>query len=128
MNYQEAVVVVKDNYNSQATSLLNLSEEAVITLANLCQENTKRHLTENTINRLSTMEPYRQAGYIANPFMEFLMDSIIASARSSVGSSQPTTTSTTTVPSTNPKVPVKPVVAPKPDADDDVGVPFDLFN
>jgi hypothetical protein len=38
-----------------------------------------RQLAEYTIDRLAQMEPYRQCGYVANPFLQYLLDSAISS-------------------------------------------------
>lgn len=121
MNFEEAQSIVKKNYSA---SVLKLSEEAIITLAQLYNENTKRHLTDYTVEKLLTMTPYKQSCYIANPFMEFLMDSILSSARAQSVSSVPVTITQ----QPNPKPDPKPEPKPKPEPEPDDAVPFDLFN
>ncbi|QKF93993.1 hypothetical protein QKU48_gp0535 [Fadolivirus algeromassiliense] len=75
MNYTHAKNVVILNYPLNATKLIeSLSQEAIITLAGLCNQNVKRIINDNTIIRLSTMEPYKQCGYLSNPFLQWAID------------------------------------------------------
>lgn len=76
MNYDQAADVVKSNYAVQAPKLLSsLSQEAIITLAGLCNQNIIRQISDFTIFRISSMEPHRQSGYLANPFLQMMLDS-----------------------------------------------------
>ena len=127
MDYSEAVIVVTSNYGHQANKITSsLSEDAVVTLASLCKSNNKRNLADYTIERLALMEPYRQCGYIANPFIQWLLDSATAC------SSQPVPQETNNVPVPNvnkpaPKPNDKPAPKPEPELEEDDGAMFDLF-
>ena len=90
MEYSEAVTLVNSNYGTQASKIVTvLSQEAIQALAIRCKQNMKSNLTDHTIDRLADMESWRQAGWIANPLMQQLMDSIIFGNVASSVTTQP---------------------------------------
>ena len=73
MNYNDAINLVKIDYGLQANDIIkSLSEDAIITLGQLHNQNIKRQINSGTLVRLSAMEPRKQAGYLANPLLEFM--------------------------------------------------------
>lgn len=76
MDYNEAINVVKSYYVTQYDLLKNnLCQDAIITLAELCKSNNQKQLSNDYIKKISTFEPYRQCGYLTNPFIQHLIDS-----------------------------------------------------
>ena len=128
MNYSEAVTIVNSNYLYQADKITsNLSQEAVIALANCVKGNEKRNLADATIDRLSRLEPWQQAGWISNPWIQWAIESCNASmcAPRPVTSTTTITTDTTKVTPNKPTPDPKPKPAPEPIDDD--GPMIDLF-
>jgi len=131
MEFSDAVNIVKTNYSAElAAKLIKLSEDAVVILAKECQNNSRINLSDASIDRLMSMGPDRQCGYLVNPLLEFFMDramaQIMGGALNSGTASSSDSASTTTTTATG-KVPEKkPEVKPEPIPDDDVA-PFDLF-
>ena len=130
MEYSEAVVVVNANYGPQATKITSsLSEETIITLASLCKSNNKRNMTDFTIDRLSVMEPYRQCGFVANPLLQWLLDSATFSAcapsQTVPEPQQNNVPSNDKKPESNKKPEKKP--EPEPEPEDPNETLFDLF-
>jgi len=126
MEYSEAVSVVNSNYGTQASKIVSvLSEEAIQTLANLCKLNTKRDLADYTIDRLATMESWRQSGYIANPFLQWLMDSVTVSGPATA-TTQPVQETKSVAPTNKKPEPEKKPVKVEEEEDDGATM-FDLF-
>ncbi|ARF12455.1 hypothetical protein Klosneuvirus_6_17 [Klosneuvirus KNV1] len=126
MEYSEAVSVVNSNYGTQASKIVSvLSEEAIQTLANLCKLNTKRDLADYTIDRLATMESWRQSGYIANPFLQWLMDSVTVGGP--VVATQPVQETKQVAPVNNKKPEPEKKPAKVEEEEDDGATMFDLF-
>ena len=124
MEYSEAVTLVNSNYGTQASKLVSvLSEEAIRTLAGLCKLNTKRDLADYTVDRLATMEPWRQSGYIANPFLQWLMDSVTVGGPVATQPVQ----ETKPAPTNNKKPEPEKKPAKVEEEDDDGASMFDLF-
>ena len=129
MNYQDAVVIVKNNYSSQIDLLTkSLSPEAIITLAQLCNQNINRSFTDATIFRLSAMEPHRQSGFLANPFLEWIIGNCMTKAPQVP---QPTATpnnisASKSNPNKNKKPEPEPTPEPEPDVEPDIDI-FDMF-
>jgi hypothetical protein len=135
MNYEEASVIVKSNYAMQADMIMNgLCQQAIITLANLCKQNIRREMTNYTINNLSQMEPHRQVGFLANPFLEFVIGKCFdAPSQPEIVISAPTGGKKSTSKSQSkvePKVEprTKPEPEPIPDPEPEPDIPPDLFN
>lgn len=132
MDYSTATECIKLHYTTQYDLLIkNLCQDAIITLGNLCKEHIQRPMSNETIKRLSVMEPDRQCGWIANPLIQSIIDSYVMKFTS--GSTGATTTLTPTqtptpAPNSQSTVPsnVKPNFTPKPEPDDDVE-PWDIF-
>lgn len=129
MDRSEIADIIKSNYSaSQSAKLLNFSEEALVVLVSSCKENKKINLTDQSIDRLSTMEPCRQSGWLANPFMEYMMDRLLASfamAGPVAVSAAPVDNNTKPDVKPNNKKPEPEPKKPEPEPDD--AVPFDLF-
>lgn len=124
MDHTEVLSTIKANYSpSQTSKLLNLSEEALAVLASSCKEGNKINLSDSSIDRLLTMEPCRQSGWLANPFMEYLMDMMMASY-----SLRPQNTAQPAKEVKKPQPEPQPETKkPKPEPEPDDAVPFDLF-
>ena len=127
MKYEEAVTIVQDTYHEQAEALISsLAPEAIIALARCAQENIRRDLTEESIEQLAEMEPHRQKGYIANPYMQNLMDTWLG--QFSCGYCPSTATDDQAPEPTADDEPVtkpKPEVDPEPEPDDGLMGLFD---
>jgi len=109
MNYEEAVTILDQNYGSFSNNITSsLSQLACVTLARMCMDGTVRQMSQTTLNKLSTMDDEKQSSWLANPFMEFLCQSVLAQMTRPA-----TTTVTTTV---TPVVAVTPVTGGKPNA------------
>src|SRR5579885_976910 len=80
MNLDKATTVIEKNYDylqyEKITS--SLCDDAIITLGKLCKEKNKRNLKNETIDKLSKLENHRQCGYIANPYVQNLIDTCIS--------------------------------------------------
>ncbi len=75
MNYENAVKLVEKVYTENyKLILLNLSTDAIITLANLQNQNITRTMTNETILKLSSMQPHQQVGYLSNPMLQFMIE------------------------------------------------------
>jgi hypothetical protein len=132
MDYQTATAIVRDNYQSQADLLMkSLCPQAIITLATLCNQNTKRSMTSFTINNLSSMEPHRQVGFIANPFLEFLigrcLDTPQAQAHPVTTAPPNKKTNSKLVPAPAPSPAPKPDPKPEPEVEEEPS-PIDIFD
>lgn len=80
MNYSDAILIVKANYNTQSDLIISsLDPTAIVTLAKLCNQKTNRTFTNATLTRLSAMEPHKQCGYLANPYLEWILGNVLAS-------------------------------------------------
>ncbi len=74
MNYDNAVKLIKNNYNTQEKLIISsLSYDAIITLGKLQTQNINRTMTDQTILKLSSMQPHQQAGYLSNPLLQFMI-------------------------------------------------------
>lgn len=133
MDYSAASECVKLNYRSQYNLLLNsLCQDAIITLSDLCDQRMQRELSNETIKKLSLMEPHQQCGYITNPLLQYMIDSYISSVINTSGSTTKSNTSitidTTIKPDNKPKPePPKPAPKPEPEPEEDIAPLFDLF-
>ena len=133
MNYADAVLIVTNNYSLQSDLLISsLDPQAIITLAQLCNQNTNRSMTTATIARLSKMEPHRQCGFLANPFLEWIIGNCLtatpspATATVSTPNSKPANVSNSTSKSKSKSKP-KPEPEPEPEPDLDPEPEIDLF-
>ena len=141
MNYNEAVILVRNDYGSQADDIIkSLCEEAIITLGQLNKQNVKRQINNFTLARLSAMEPHKQAGYLANPLLQFMLERCISDIQNPPTVSVPehnvnvtnnknknkNKNVTPVEPKPEPKPTPKPDPEPDPD-DDPLDTPFDLF-
>jgi len=137
MDYDSAVNLMSDYYGAQMEKITQcLSRDAIIALGQIRQQGVERRISNMTLVRLSTMEPYKQVGYITNPLMQFLIDkccNTICTPSSAVTetvtkSVAPTGKSKSeSKPNTNSKPKPEPIPEPEPEPDDDGGVEFDLF-
>lgn len=106
------------------------------------QDGNPREFKSGFLERLSAYNEEQQAGYVANPFMQYLIDSYMAQILAnrggvSVTSTTSTTTTTTTTTTTNSNTSNTSNISnkqnkksePEPEPDDDVtGGIFDLFD
>lgn len=127
MQYETALDVISTHYGKESKIPQYLSSKAVITLANLCHEGRSRHVTDATLARLSTLDENRQAAWLANPFLQSIIEGVENSyARGTVTS----TATPTPAPGTNNKKaePAKPVEKKKEEVVDDDEGAADLFS
>jgi hypothetical protein len=73
MDYTEACDIVKSNYTQYDVLISQLCTQSIITLGQLYKQNIKRNMSPYTIDRLAKMAPHEQAGYIANPLLQFCL-------------------------------------------------------
>src|ERR1700679_322910 len=80
MDYSTASTIINETYGHQANMLTtNLCSDAIITLAKLFKEqNIKRQINDDTITRLSAMDPNKQCGYLANPLLQLILSKFIS--------------------------------------------------
>ena len=78
MNYTDAVMLVKKAYGSQADDILNnLCEESIVVIGKLYNQGVVRQISNGTLVGLSAMPPYKQAGYLANPLLQFMLEKCV---------------------------------------------------
>jgi hypothetical protein len=78
MDYETAISIIDDKYNThQARHIKNsLCHRSIVALGKLCQENKIRMFSNDTLERLSHMNEDQQVGWIANPLLEYLLQSL----------------------------------------------------
>jgi len=123
VTYDRASSIVKQQYIDQAQLILSsLDTLAVIELAKLHNQGVYRKMNNLTINRLSQMDPHRQVGYLANPFLEWIISDFIfrGQKKEIVDNTKTTINQNNTVPKPNinntipqPLQPLKPIPKPK---------------
>lgn len=121
MEFNESIEIIKTAYPNNAHKILSsLSPEAICTLASLYKnENVTRQMSDCTINKIATMEPHQQEGYITNPFLQYLIESYLASVMSVKQSHTIQTQTVHPVKIIEPMPVVKPVEIKPPEPEDD---------
>ena len=76
MEYEKAVNIIEENYGSYSHMIITyLCKEALFMIAKNCLENKQISLSEQTLEKMKNMSDDRQCGYLANPFMQYIIDS-----------------------------------------------------
>jgi len=126
MDYSAATECVRLHYTSQYDLLIkNLCQEAIITLGDLCKQHVQRQFLNDTVKRLSAMEPHRQCGWIANPFLQSIIDNYVLQVTNGVSGSAPTPMPVPIPVPTQLRAPA-PMLKPTPKPDDDAEI-YDIF-
>ncbi|CAH6421659.1 Hypothetical protein KVN_LOCUS397 [uncultured virus] len=78
MNYDEALEIISQYYHNSYFQLKDtLCEKAIINLAETCRLGTNCRISEVGIKILANMDDDRQISWITNPFMQFVVESLI---------------------------------------------------
>ena len=132
MSYDDAVVVVRENYGWRADKIIDtLSGDAVVALMKLHGQNVKRDMSDHTLNMLGAMESGKQVSYLTNPLLAFLIDGCVGSICNGAKSEPAKSVETKVVPAKVVPVKVVPVVVVKPpieeESEDDAPPLMDFF-
>lgn len=121
MDFETAVDVISTHYGKDSKIPQYLGQKAIITMANLCNEKVVRHVADHTLVRLSAMDEDRQSAWLANPFLQWIMESVESSCYSG------TAAAPSPAPTLENKKTVKPVDKKKDEEEEDDNL-FGLFD